>query len=285
MIVFAYISALLFGLAFVMWLRRLGDDIYSIFHILFNYFFRNSFNRYLLVKPLNLEYKNFLNGFSYYQNLSEENKNLFEKRVQKFIDIKEFYPQGNLKEVTSEMRFYVAASAIQLTFGMPGVYLKHFSRVFLFYDSFYLEGSHGLKKGNVYKNTGKITLSWKNLKEGSVDEKDGRHVGLHEMAHALRFENLIKNEEYGYFKWFDVQNLDRIAGLEIDKISNQERTIFAQYDVPDHHEFFAVLVELFFEKSNELMKYNAQLYNLTCNLLRQDPMTPNKKYRRRKFIG
>jgi len=35
---------------------------------------------------------------------------------------------------------------------------------------------------------------------GYLDQKDGINLGLHEMAHALRLENIIFNEEVDFFE-------------------------------------------------------------------------------------
>ena len=73
-------------------------------------------------------------------NLNFTNKRLFEKRVQKFIDKKEFKSGNGLDHVTPEMKTLIAASAIQITFGLPGVFFEHFEVIHVHRETYFSEG-------------------------------------------------------------------------------------------------------------------------------------------------
>src|SRR5690242_13617799 len=72
-----------------------------------------------LILPVPKRYKEILQKyFSYYQQLSEVNKTKFEKKVAQFVYEKQFIPR-QVDEVTIEAKVLIAASAVQLTFGLP----------------------------------------------------------------------------------------------------------------------------------------------------------------------
>jgi len=129
--------------------------------------------------------------FKYYNALNPTDKKLFENRVQKFINLKQFIPRG-MEKVTDEMKALIAGSAIQLMSGFPKIYFAHFRRILVYPDNYYSDISMQYHKGEVNMG-GLIVLSWKNFVDGYIDQTDGRNLGLHEMAHALRLENAIRN--------------------------------------------------------------------------------------------
>lgn len=269
------IVALLVMLFYVM-----GGFIYTGYRdtkIILNYLFRHHINRYLIIRNLEPHYKEILEGsFYYYHTLNDKNKRLFEKRVQKFMDSKNFIAAGELKAVTPQMKTLISASAVQLTFGLPGVYFKHFEDIHVHPDYYFSEGMQQFNAGEVHKS-GLIMLSWRDFVEGYVEPDNGRNLGLHEMAHALRLENMIKNEEYGYFDWDDIETFNRYTVEESNKIKQGLTSIFRPYAATHYQEFFAVLIEVFFEQPKQLQAYHPHLYMVTSRLLRQDPMRPNER--------
>lgn len=251
--------------------RKLRNTLY--------YHFGYAINRRFIIRKIKTEYKSILEGaFHYYHELNEKNKVLFEKRVQKFIDKKEFLPAGDHREVTDEMKTLIAASAVQLTFGLPHVYFTNFKTIYVYPDFYYSEGMQQFNAGEVHKS-GKIFLSWIDFLEGYLNPKNARNLGLHEMAHALRLENMIRNREYGYFKWSDIEEFNHYTVIESNRIKAGEESILRPYAATYYHEFFAVVIEVFFEQPRQLKAYHPALYAVTTRLLRQDPLDPNRRVR------
>ena len=62
-------------------------------------------------------------------------------------------------------------------------------------------------------------FSWRDFLEEYLDPSDSRNVGLHEMAHALRWENMIKNVEYGFFNWDDIDAFNDHTVIKSNKIN------------------------------------------------------------------
>jgi Mlc titration factor MtfA (ptsG expression regulator) len=208
-------------------------------------------------------------NFVVYRMLGEKERQLFERRVWRFIKMKDFRAANSLGEVTDEMRVMVAASAIQITFGYPGVYFNHFQTIILFAEEYYSTITGQYHEGEVNAG-GAIVLSWKNFKSGFSNLTDGRNLALHEMAHALQLTNIVDNDEYDFIDRYTMQSFEVSALEEIRKIENNENSFFRSYGAANKEEFFSVAVECFFEQPKEFQSYNPRLYLLLTKILKLD---------------
>jgi len=228
-----------------------------------------------ILLPLQRRFKEPLEKyFTYYQQLDYKEKKDFERRVQYFIDVKDFIPR-NMPNVTDEMKALVSASAIQLTFGLPNVYLAHFKRILIYPDIFYSTTNREMHKGEVNPRYNIIVVSWNNFVSGYI-EQDGINLGLHEMAHALRLENKIMNNEYNFFDEKELANWEYLSQVEIEKLKMNQSHFFREYAGRDQDEFFAVAVEYFFEMPDTFQQNLPELYHSLAKLLNQDPANPKK---------
>jgi len=234
-------------------------------------------NKYFIrffLKDLDKVYLPYLRHyFPFYNAMTDTNKMYFERRVQQFIKMKEFIPRGGIAEVTPEMKALVAGSAIQLTFGYPAIYFRHFKRILIYPNDYYSTITRKYHKGEVNWR-GIIVVSLSSLKEGFVDPADGHHLGLHEMAHALRLINIVNNDEYDFYDRKTMEAFDRQAHLEMAKMlhGGKKASFFRNYSSTNLEEFFAVAVEAFFECSNEFREYSPELYSLLSKILKIDPI-------------
>ena len=215
--------------------------------------------------------------FTFYQALPPKSKKVFEKRVAYFISCKEFVPR-EMSEVSWEMKALISASAIQLTFGFPKVHLSYFRHILVYPEQFYSTINKQFHKGEVNPQAKTIVLGWKHFVEGYL-EKDGRNLGLHEMAHALRLENRVMNHEYNFLDEDVLHSWEMQAAQAMKEITEGTEEFFRAYGATDREEFFAVAVENFFERPTKFSNKHPVLYATLCNLLRQDPkllLTENK---------
>lgn len=203
----------------------------------------------------------------YYQKLPTTEKPKFVERVASFIERKEFEGRQGLV-VTDEMKAVVAASAVQLTFGMNEYYFPHFSKILLFPQSYYNRLTQQQHKGEV-NFSGLIALSWKDLKEGFEKPYDNYNLGLHEMAHALCFDKFTNHEIDNFFEhYFDKWEI--IAQDEYKRVKENHESFFRKYAGTNKMEFFAVCIEYFFESPEQMKKELPELYYHSCILLNQD---------------
>jgi MtfA peptidase len=208
--------------------------------------------------------------FTYYQKLDEANKKVFERKVATFVRSKQFIPR-NIDQVTIEAKVLIAASAVQLTFGLPNIYLQHFDKILVYPDDYYSSITKRFHKGEVNPMFGIIVLSWQSFVDGYIYPTDSINLGLHEMAHALRLENIIRNEEYQFFDDNVLKRFDEF-GNRVCFHPDENVSFFRPYACTNPHEFFSVAVENFFERPEAFKNHLPELYNILCQLLHQDPL-------------
>jgi Mlc titration factor MtfA (ptsG expression regulator) len=208
--------------------------------------------------------------FKYYQALSPSAKLTFERKVTMFVYSKQFIPRM-ITEVTIEAKVLIAASAVQLTFGLPDTTLGHFNKILVYPNDYYSRITKRYHKGEVNPMFGIIVLSWQSFIDGYINPNDAFNVGLHEMAHALRLESMIREDattsDDNLFGQFDFY-AERVC-LQLESSSN---SIIRPYACTNKHEFFSVAVENFFERPLQLKEELPEVYALLVMLLRQDPL-------------
>jgi len=223
------------------------------------------------VLPVPQLYKDILQKyFGYYQRLSGAAKSRFERKVCNFLYSKKFIPR-NMESVSIEARLLIAASAVQLTFGLPNIYLQHFDKILLYPNEYYSSVTKKYHKGEVNPRFGIIVLSWNNFVNGYLKPSDSINLGLHEMAHALRLENIIRQAEYKFFDENLIKRFDAYASRVCSDL-NGYGNFFRPYACTNEHEFFSVAIENFFERSELFRKQVPELYAILTRLLGQDPL-------------
>lgn len=209
----------------------------------------------------------------FYNHLDPVAKVKFEKRVQQFINMKQFIPRSKGLVITDEMKAIIAGTAVMVTYGFPQVFLSHFHKILIYSDNYYSTITRHYHKGEVNPR-GFIVLSWVSLNDGYITGDDGINLGIHEMAHALRIENVFRNDEYGFLSGEALGDFDEIAEREILLLSNGNGNdnLLRDYSITNKQEFFAVAVEYFFENPVKLKDSKIDVYNTLALLLKVDPV-------------
>lgn len=204
--------------------------------------------------------------FLYYNTLSPHYKSVFVERTLIFAHTKHFVAQKNL-EVNNQVKVIIAASAVQLTLGLSYWQLSYFETIILFPNDFKNELSGLYLKGET-NLTGFVSFSWKSFIEGYRIPNDNINLGLHEFAHALRF-NGIRGENTDYFfenyfwKWYCY------AYKEFYKLQKGLPSVFRSYGGANINEFLSVAIEHFFESPEQFKNNAPELYSATAILLNQ----------------
>lgn len=212
-----------------------------------------------------------LKYFPYYKRLSTENKKKFTRKVARFQYSKRFVPRG-VSEVTIEAKVLISASAVQLTFGLPDVYLDHFNKILVYPNDYYSSITKRYHKGEVNPMFGIVVLSWQSFVDGYIYTNDSVNLGLHEMAHALRLENIIRHEEYRFFDEDLIDQFDSFAERYCKDPGIDQTQFLRPYACTNVHEFFSVAIENFFERSTQFKSSLPELYSILSRLLNQDPI-------------
>jgi MtfA peptidase len=210
--------------------------------------------------------------FSYFNDLSPENKNRFIQRVHKFKGTKKFHYIG--LEEKDDCATLISASAVQVTFGLNNFQLSHFQNIHILADAYRMENDDELYIGHVAPEG--IYLSWKHFLYGYSHKSDNINVAVHEMAHALLYNNFFA--QYGIDSHFrlNYERFSSTTGPILADVITRRRSYLRSYAFSNLHEFWAVSVEAFFENPKGLKSNMPDLYEALCRVLNQDPMSKNK---------
>ncbi|MFT3947714.1 MAG: zinc-dependent peptidase [Agriterribacter sp.] len=215
--------------------------------------------------------------FQYYNRLLDIDKEKFINRLRKFIHNKIFVIHD--KKGYREMPILLSASAIQLTFGLKKFLLSHFNIIQIFPEAFVGLEPFRILIGNVTGNT--INIAWKQFLEGYKNKYDLQNVGLHEMAHALYYQN-FETELYIDKDFRESFQMFNAIG---DKIYHVEKVLtiglYSEYAIKDFQEFWAESIEIYFKSPDRLQLHYPELYKALCDILNQDPLHyPNHLFER-----
>jgi Mlc titration factor MtfA (ptsG expression regulator) len=213
-----------------------------------------------------------LSEISYYRNLPPNLKHSFELRVVKFILEKEFLSHPN-QTIGLYHKVKIAAAAVQVTFGLNNFLLNHFTRIYLFPKAYYSPINKEFHKGEVNLN-GAILLSFEDFQTGYKIEDDGINLGLHEMAHALRFDALMGDENHSLFN-FHFAQMQLRGKIDFSELNHKQNSMLRKYAKANFEEFFAVCIENFFERPSQFKTEFPELFEKLCLLLNQNPENLN----------
>ena len=153
--------------------------------------------------------------------------------------------------------------------------MSYFRNILVYPDSYYSTINDTYHKGEVNPRLKAIVISWKSFVEG-YSEQDGKNLGLHEMAHALRLENRMINHEFKFLDDEILKDWELRAAHTIQEINNGKEQFFREYGGTNLEEFFAVAVENFFERPKAFSENHPLTYQTLSRLLKQDPLLLEK---------
>ncbi len=222
------------------------------------------------IKLSDAEIISILNKYSpYYKILNSEMQMRFERRTKDFMKEKIFILPRT--ETFKEIPVLVSAAAIQLTFGLENFLLPWFQYIQVHSAEYFADDPHALRvlAGHVSNNT--ITIAWNQFLRGFKEEHDGVNVGLHEMAHALYYQEIVawKVKQRKFEECF---NEVMTEGEEVYELKNKSHILFTDYAFKDLQEFWAESIEIFFERPDEMQKNHPDLFKTLTELLQQNPL-------------
>jgi MtfA peptidase len=210
----------------------------------------------------------------FYQQLTPDNRAIFEKRVLHFLS--QVTITGIKTTVEDEDRVFVAASAIIPIFGFPEWEYNNLNEVLLYPDTFSkdfstAQGEEKTVLGMVGNGAMQhvMILSQPSLRQGFTNRTDKTNTGIHEFVHLLDKtdgavdgipENLADKQHL--LPWIKRmhENIQEIMA---------NRSDINPYGATNEAEFFAVVSEYFFERPDLLQSKHPELYNLLQTIFRQ----------------
>ncbi|MBN1878559.1 zinc-dependent peptidase [bacterium] len=213
---------------------------------------------------------------SFYRRLDQKGRIRFEQDVSIFLDQQHIYGvQG--RHVSEEIRLLIAASAATLGFGMPDWEWPDLRDILVFPTGFneeYQVRDDLPIKGMVHQQ-GPIIFSEDELRMGYLRSSQDSNVGLHEMAHVLDMANGSADGIPVGLNWVASAPWIRIMADRIQKVRKGKcREVLRDYAGVDEAEFFAVAVEVFFQRPTHLKKADPELFSLLKDYFKIDPENP-----------
>lgn len=212
----------------------------------------------------------------YFTALTDADKELFRKKVLRFIHTKRITGGGAVK-LTTELQVLTAASAV-----IPVLYLKGWpyfsvSEVVLTPDDVRDPGDvKSMERSNilgmVYNNNSAdhvVFLSEKALRAGFSNNNDSRNVGIHEFAHLVDADDgIVDGVPAMYMPKGLVQEWKALVEEKMELIAEGETKI-NPYAATNEQEFFAVLSETFFENPARVKKEMPKVYQILSKVYKQ----------------
>ena len=227
----------------------------------------------ILKKPFPDNWKTILkNEVIYYQKLNDDEKNLFQKHIQIFLDEKTI--TGIDTDVDDKCKILVAVSAIIPIFKLPGFEYDHLREILIypgnFDENYVCDGNNQNILGLVDSSTTMI-LSKPSLYSGFKNATDKLNVGIHEFAHKIDGEdgNIDGIPSYLMTNYKLLNEWQNIYQEETKKIKKR-RSDINSYALTNEAEFFAVVSEYFFENPGNMLARHKKLYNILKKIYRQD---------------
>jgi MtfA peptidase len=209
-------------------------------------------------------YDQYLAGHSdFYYALSRRSKLLFLHRLAVVLANKRFHGSPGCP-VTREQQLSVAIALVTMTFGIGSYYDLPVVKHIRFHPDSFEHQSFGVKLNGLATSSGILHFSWKNLQEGNAIPTDGRNLAYHELAHAFMFEFPDLNNSAAY------NRLKRLANVMMPFVANGEVPLLRSYGGENFAEFWAVVVEAYFEHPSGMLAELPALYELVSAILGQD---------------
>lgn len=205
-----------------------------------------------------------------------------EGKMTLFLDQVRFYGNNGL-EVTQDMKLSIAAQACLLVVNNDQwydslrtilIYPSAFKSKRLSQNGFVVTEREIARTGESW-HLGPVVLSWAHSEQGAMNDHDGHNVVLHEFAHQIDDLSgrangvplLGKNQSFAEWeRVFSKAYDDHVRAVELG-----QRTLIDPYGAEGHEEFFAVTVEMFFERPRALQGEKPSIYTELSKLFRLDP--------------
>ena len=208
----------------------------------------------------------------WYSALDEAGRRRFERDVLFFLDERSLEGIDGV-EVDEDLCLSVAAGAALLLNGRPDWELNGAGRSVLFYPGAFDEAYHGgdyAAFDGMAHEQGPLLLSAQAVRASWADPADGQNVVLHELAHLFDFQNAGADGVPSLMAPSSEASWRALVREETERI-RRGRSMLRGYAATAPSEFFAVSVEVFFERPVEMRRRHAALYEALRQFFNLDP--------------
>ena len=221
----------------------------------------------------------------YFRQMPADLQLQLKQHIQIFIAEKTFVGCNGIK-VTDEIKVTIAAQACLLLLNRKTDYYPKLKTILVYPSAFLKEqnqrnadGTQNTRKVALSGESwdfGKIVLSWQDSLHGAELPNDGSNVVIHEFAHQLDQENGKANGSPILGKGQSYQCWSEVFTQQFEVLRKQAAagtpSIFDYYGATEPAEFFAVVSEVFFEKSKQFSIEHPALYRQLTTYYKVDPI-------------
>lgn len=218
------------------------------------------------------------------RKLPAELRGNLEGKINAFLNQIEFIGCNGL-EVTEHMRLSIAAQACLLIVNSDAWYAQ--LRTILIYPTAfksrrtvhkgYVTSEHETVRMGESWSRGPVVLSWEHTKQGAANDRDGHNVVFHEFAHQIDdisghtdgVPNLNRDQSFANWEHVFIKAYES----HVRHVQAGRKTVFDAYGADGPEEFFAVAVEVFFERPVALKHKEPAVYQQLAMLFRLEPST------------
>lgn len=206
----------------------------------------------------------------------------YEGKVRLFLHQVDFIGCDGL-EVTEGMRLSIAAQACLLVANTDAwydtlrtilIYPGAFKSMRAERNGFVVTERDQVRLGESWAR-GPVVLSWAHSEAGAQTPDDGKNVVIHEFAHQLDTLSgetdgapiLARDQSFATWARVFIAAYDR----HVANVAGGRATVLDAYGATSHVEYFAVAVEVFFERPRALQQDEPEVYDQLAQLMRLDP--------------
>lgn len=202
----------------------------------------------------------------YFQELAVTEKKRFASRVAMVLMDKEFVPQGTPDddELPEELKIMVAASIVQLTFGLKEYWLSDLEKIITYPRLFPSHERPLVFHAGEAHDDGCVILSIAALHKGFIAPAAHYHIGLHTAAEYWNISKKIPETDFIFEdKAVFIQKITELR-LFIDNF-------WTAYTGLAEPLLFEQTVECFFAKADNMKQTMPKTYAAIAAILNQDP--------------
>ncbi len=208
---------------------------------------------------------------TFYNNLDEDGKALFESRIKDFLEHVRITGIGVTVEDLD--RILVASGAIIPIFSFPGWRYNNISEVLLYKGTFNKDYATEGNDRSILGMVGdgamnrQMILSQQSLRSSFKSPKDGHNTVIHEFTHLIdKADGAVDGvPEYLLSRPYILPWIKEIRQT-IAEMKSGDADDINFYGATNDAEFFAVVSEYFFERPQQLKQHHPELYEMLLRM-------------------
>jgi len=242
-----------------------------------------TFNQVNIVRPLQRllewrfrgdvpsDWQEILDEVHFVGTLDDGEKRRLVQLSRMFESVVRFDTRGDI-EINQRMIRLTIVQACRLILALGYEPYRYMQRVTFLPDSFDIDARQGRVRAlGAADERGHVALSWREVLQG-LDDADGRNVVYHEFAHVLDAYDGVVDGKPNVGPAAEHQRWQEVVGGAYERHRRRRRkSLIDAYGRTSEIEFFAEVVEVFFERPEEVHVEQRELYEALADYFNQRP--------------